>query len=291
MATATRRSPVGTRVKYNASSMSDLHNGDLGTVVGADSHYLAILMDDPRGRRTRNLCGVSAHWTSSGSDFDVVEGNEAFTVGDSVRIVADGHSDCHGLDIGQEGVVTDLYGSDYDPDRSERLRVKVNRHGYDETYYVLPTDIERFDPSVPETLESFKARFLNLAVARGQENGATHSEQVTTILDEFARAEFLSPSPDLDSFKKRVVEFAYEGKKRYAWCPEPERFLTDLGLTDLMPVKKEITVVMTVTVTGEQNTTRDEWRALARTEASRQAAQDEWNFSIPNRSYTVTNDL
>jgi hypothetical protein len=218
--------------------------------------------------------------------------SNALAVGDTVTIVADGHSDCHGLPVGTRATVAALTGGSYDASPNERITIKVNRHGYDETYYAPASDVEKA-PEV-ETLSEFKIRFLNGAIARGEANGATHAEQVREALDRLAGLEYLDPSLTLEDFQKRVVALAMEKKKAHSWCGEPEAYLTEIGLAHLLPVVKRLTVTIEVPVSGDANWSRRQWREAARKAAAENLAQytdPSSAFSVPSGEFTRTNDI
>lgn len=235
---------VGTRVRYTAADHSTLVLGDLGTFVGKNTYGdYAILMDDGRGRSAIDFNGLNYHWTTGGRNFEVVPTGPV--VGETYIVVADNYSDDpHGMALGTS--VT-IYKAD--PDRDGRIIVRRNTE-VAFTYYVLPPDIGIV--SAPEvTLESFRLSFLTGAVARGVANGETHSAQVTEALDNLARVEFLEPSKTLEDFQKRIVSLAMDAKGKHKWCGEPEKYLTEIGLKHLLPVRKSIKVITEVQVSGD----------------------------------------
>lgn len=217
----------------------------------------------------------------------------SFSVGDKVTIVADTFTrDRHYQSIGTEATVTALEASTYEPNDS-RITVSVESTYGPQRYFVALADIVLADsvPAEPETLEAFKIRFLEGAIARGEANGATHSAQVTVALNTLAGLEFLEPSKTLEDFQRRVVDLAMAKKAEHSWCGEPEAYLTDIGLAHLLPVVKTVTMVVSVSVGLPAGSGHDDYERAAREQAQRLITEDTYNLWAPSREYTVTNDL
>lgn len=272
-------SPVGTRVRYIGPSMHDLHTGDLGTVAGVNSwSNVAITMDNARGRGLRTVQGVECHWTTSGSDFDVVEGPTEPAVGVRVRIKTD---EAYGATVnaGDEGAivyVSERYPEEFyvlmDNYRGSQPREWNASNGGDWVFRIEDVDLLDATSVAPEpeaeTLESFRIKFLEGAVARGIANGERHSAQVTEALDNFARLEFLEPSTTLEAFQARVVALAMESKGRYSWCGEPEAYLTSIGLGHLLPRRMVVEVITEVVVMATPGMSDRDIRTAARAQAA-----------------------
>ncbi len=251
---------VGTRVRVtedNAQSARVLA-GDLGTVVEAavlGGSALRVKMDNPRSS--------AATWSFTPEYLEVVE--DALSVGDIRTIVADGYStDPHGMNMDTE---VEVIGAVTDYDGRITVRKTSSRSGW--TYYVLPTDLSGVStPAEPETLASFKIKFLEGAIARAASNGGRHPEQVKVALDHLAGLEYLEPSADLESFQKRVVALAMSKKAEHNWCGEPEAYLTEIGLAHLLPRRMVVEVITEVVVMATPGMSDRDIRTAARAQAA-----------------------
>jgi hypothetical protein len=215
--------------------------------------------------RIKWVSGERPHHTYAHSDFVTAADSPRtltradLAVGTRVRVVSNTGSPTHYFPIGTEGVVEES-GLSSVCVRGDALTTNGVR-----TNFVNFADLALVETeTAAETLDAFRLRFLVAAVARGERNGAMHAGQVKEALDEFARTEFLSPSKDLATFQRRVVDAAMSAKGKYGWCPEPENFLRDLGLGHLVKVKHPVSVTFTIDVEGEQTMTANAIREAAR---------------------------
>lgn len=283
--------PIGTRVRYvgNDSNANTLRTDDLGTIVGVDPNrtYYGINMDDSHGRPSRDLTATSSHghWNTSGARWEVVDAPDAPAVlahGVKGKIVGNDHR--HFFDMGE--VVTILRQDEYE---SSSWRAK-NDAGTE--WWISASDVEIISTapaaavSDSEALQAYRLDFLVRAHARGAYNGLTHQGQVERALDRLAGMEYLDPSPTLEAFQQRIVTLAMDKKAEHRWCGEPEAFLTEFGLAHLLPVRKSITVLVTVEVTGDANTTTREWQDRAAA-----LVPHENGSYAPRSAYTVENGL
>lgn len=112
------------------------------------------------------------------------------------------------------------------------------------------------EPEKVETLAEYKIKFLNMALARGRDNGVIHQGQVETALSRLAGFEYLDPSQTVEDFQKRVAALAMEAKGKHNWCDEPEKFLTEIGLGHLIQKKEKVRVTVEVEVDRVSNGSR-----------------------------------